>query len=118
MSLGVSSFNVRVGHLLCAGLIIVIAPHVFAESDSPEQVSEIQQDLYLDVELNQSVQPQIGHFLQRGQQLYIDRASLDSFAIHADAPQMLIDQATYIALDQINGLSYQYDDLNQKISIQ
>lgn len=118
MSLGVSSLNVRVGRLLCAGLIIVIAPHVFAESDSPEQASEIQQDLYLDVELNQSVQPQIGHFLQRGQQLYIDRASLDSFAIHADAPQMLIDQATYIALDQINGLSYQYDNLNQKISIQ
>ena len=110
--------SVRIGDLLCAGVIIAVAPSTFAVSNSPELVSEVQQDLYLDVELNQSVQSQIGHFLQQGQQLYIDQSSLDNFAIHTNAPKTVIDQVNYIALDQINGLSYQYDDLNQKISIQ
>ena len=61
--------SVRIGDLLCAGVIIAVAPSTFAVSNSPELVSEVKQDLYLDVELNQSVQSQIGHFLQQGQQL-------------------------------------------------
>jgi outer membrane usher protein len=72
----------------------------------------------LDVEVNQSTQIQIGHFLQQDQQLYIDVASLKNFAITTEIEPIIIDQVSYIALDQIEGLSYKYDDLNQKISIQ
>ncbi|WP_162564727.1 fimbria/pilus outer membrane usher protein [Acinetobacter baumannii] len=110
--------KVRIGDLLFAGIFIIAAQSSFAVSNAPEVISEIQQDLYLNVELNQSAQSQIGHFLQKGQQLYIDQASLDSFFIYSNAPQIVVDQVTYTALDQIQGLSYQYDTLNQKISIQ
>lgn len=111
--------SLHVGSVLFTGLMILVAPSfTYANVSSTELNNEIQQDLYLEVELNRSAQAQIGHFLQRDKQLYIDLASLQDFAIHTDAPHTTIDQETYIALDQIHGLSYQYDELNQKISIQ
>lgn len=98
--------------------MLVTAPTTFAEQYSSNIASAIQQELYLDVEVNQSAQIQIGHFLQQDQQLYIDVASLKNFAITTEIEPIIIDQVSYIALDQIEGLSYKYDDLNQKISIQ
>ena len=97
--------------------MLVTAPTTFAEQYSSNIASAIQQELYLDVEVNQSTQIQIGHFLQQDQQLYIDVASLKNFAITTEIEPIIIDQVSYIALDQIEGLSYKYDDLNQKISM-
>lgn len=57
--------------------MLVTAPTTFAEQYLSNNIdSAIQQELYLDVEVNQSAQIQIGHFLQQDQQLYIDVASL------------------------------------------
>ena len=110
--------NVRASNFILAGMMLVTAPTTFAEQYSSNIASAIQQELYLDVEVNQSTQIQIGHFLQQDQQLYIDVASLKNFAITTEIEPIIIDQVSYIALDQIEGLSYKYDDLNQKISIQ
>lgn len=110
--------SVQIRDGLLAGVIFAVAPSVCADQSSVVASPEIQQELYLDVILNQSVQSQIGHFLQQGTRLYIDIASLENLAIGTDATPIVIDQISYIALDQIQGLSYRYDDLKQKISIQ
>ncbi|OTG80324.1 fimbria/pilus outer membrane usher protein [Acinetobacter sp. ANC 4648] len=105
-------------HLFLAGIIVITTPTAFAEQDTSDTSNAIQQELYLDVELNQSAQTQIGHFLQQGRQLYIDTASLKNFSMITGTEPILIDQMAYVALDQIVGLSYDYDEANQKISIQ
>ena len=110
--------SVQISDLLFAGAIIAVAPNTLAQVNDPKLIQDMQQDLYLDVELNQSAQPEIGHFLQQDKQLYIDVTSLDKLSIQSSAPQILVDQTNYISLDAINGLSYQYDNLNQKITIQ
>lgn len=110
--------RVRISAFLFACVIIATAPTVFAETQSADIVPTVQQELYLDVALNQSAQTSMGHFLQKDQQLYIDVTSLKRFSIQTDAIPMLADQVSYVALNQIKGLSYHYDDLNQKISIQ
>ncbi|OTG79858.1 hypothetical protein B9T31_16590 [Acinetobacter sp. ANC 4558] len=110
--------NIRIGYLI--PMVIIFSPLVLAET--PEITAEIennvQQELYLDVILNQAEQTQIGHFLQKEQQLYIDLTSLNQFSIYSPVEPVIIDQTSYINLQQISGLTYQYDDLNQKISIQ
>lgn len=106
--------RVRISAFLFACVIIATAPTVFAETQSADIVPTVQQELYLDVALNQSAQTSMGHFLQKDQQLYIDVTSLKRFSIQTDAIPMLADQVSYVALNQIKGLSYHYDDLNQK----
>lgn len=111
--------KVRICHLLFAGLMVV-TPITIAQTlnISSEKDNMLQQELYLDVVLNQSPQAQIGHFIQLDQQLLIDVASLEAFSIHSTTPAIMIEQTAYVPLQQIPGLSYQYDDLNQKISMQ
>lgn len=116
--LGVLLLNVQIRDGLFAGVLFAVAPSGFAEQPSAVQAPETQQELYLDIILNQSVQAQIGHFLQQGKRLYIDIATLENLAIHTDSTPTVIDQVSYIELNQIQGISYRYDDLTQKISIQ
>lgn len=111
--------NIRIG-LLLPIIIVVISPIVLAETPdfSTEMEKTVQQELYLDVTLNQAQQTQMGHFLQQGQDLYIDKESLDQLAVYTPVSPVMFEQTPYINLQKIPGLSYKYDDLNQKISIQ
>lgn len=111
--------NIQIGHFIP---IVIIIFSSWGHAETPETTFEIEniveQELYLDVILNQSEQTQMGHFLQRGQQLYIDIESLDRLSIFVSVKPILIEQGLYVGLQQISGLTYKYDDLIQKIWIQ
>ena len=109
-----------VNQLFFAGIIGLFTSTLFAEIvNTPSKVTDtVQQELYLDVVLNQAKQEKIGHFLQIGQQLYIDVASLNDFSVDLVEKPVFIEQTAYVNLNEIMGLSYQYDDLNQKIVMQ
>lgn len=95
-----------------------ITSTLYAQQPTSISTQSTEQELYLEVELNQAAQAQIGHFLEMNQRLYIDSESLKNLSIAAQPISISKDQSDYIALDQITGLHYQYDPLNQKISLQ
>lgn len=96
-------------HRICLGSVIALSTCVgYAESIQPQ---ENQQDLYLDIILNHTPQSEIGHFLQKENDLFIDQETLKTLKLKT------VDSSSdeYVDLKKIKGLTYQYNAAEQSI---
>lgn len=88
----------------------LLSVYLYAES--------LEQDLYLDITLNQLPQKQIGHFIETADKtLLIDRATLNDLALKTTIPDD-IKYTQFVNLKEIKGLSFHYDESQQKIELQ
>lgn len=80
----------------------------------PDFNSPIQQELFLDVILNQSDPNVLGRFLQKDDQLFVFKDTLQQLKLNLPT-NINASSAEYYLLEDIPFIDYNYDSLNQKI---
>lgn len=80
----------------------------------PDFNSPIQQELFLDVILNQSDPNVLGRFLQKDDQLFVFKDTLQQLKLNLPT-NINASSAEYYLLEDIPFIDYSYDSLNQKI---
>ena len=80
----------------------------------PDFNSPIQQELFLDVILNQSDPNVLGRFLQKDDQLFVFKDTLQQLKLNLPT-NINSSSAEYYLLEDIPFIDYNYDSLNQKI---
>ena len=88
----------------------------FAEESEISPQLNTSQDLYLNIVLNQSTQSILGHFKQIGDDLLIDRETLQKLKFQSIISHM-DDEVQFIKLNDIIGLHYVYNISEQIIEI-
>lgn len=87
----------------------------FSQEHEENSQIEIEQDLYLNIVLNQSTHEFLGHFKQIDDRLFIDRETLQKLSFSTNHIKENGEQ--FIALEQIDGLTYHYLASEQLIEL-